>query len=101
MHTLHVITKVPVAREAITGDATLTAFIGTEEGFVAMAMHSVGLTLVTEETGSGGEMEILTGKYLATVWLQMRVHEFASTETMVSDVTGLGWMYRRHTRSCT
>jgi len=44
--TLHMVSEIPVAWETISGHASFTAFIGTEEGFVAMSMHSVGLTLM-------------------------------------------------------
>jgi hypothetical protein len=40
------VSEIPVAWETISGHTSLTAFIGTKEGFVAMSMHSVGLTLM-------------------------------------------------------
>jgi hypothetical protein len=46
------ISEIPVAWEAISGHTSLTAFISTEEGFVSMPMHGVGLTLVTKKLGS-------------------------------------------------
>ena len=79
-----------MAWEPISGYATFATFIGTEEGLVAMAMHSVGLTLVPEETGSGREMEVLAGEDLAAVRLQVGIHEFASKGKVVSGAKGLG-----------
>lgn len=49
-----------------------------------MAMETVSLTLMTEETRSGGELEILASDDLALIWLQMGIHEFAGTRYVVS-----------------
>jgi hypothetical protein len=84
-----VVTKIPVAGKAIAQDTSLTTIIGAEEGLVAVSMHGVGLTLMSEETGRGREVEILTGNDLATVWLEMRVHEFTGTGDVVSMETGV------------
>jgi hypothetical protein len=84
-----VVTKIPVAGKAISKDTSLTAIIGAEEGLVAVSMHGVGLALMSEETGRGREMEVLTGKDLAAVWLEMRVHEFTGTHDVVSMETGV------------
>jgi hypothetical protein len=48
VHTLHVVTKIPVAGKAISEDASFTTIIGTEEGLVAVSMHGVGFTLMSE-----------------------------------------------------
>jgi hypothetical protein len=69
VHPLHVVPEIPMAWEAISGDTALTAFIGTKVGFVAVSMHSVGFTLMTEKAGRGRETGVLTSNNLALVWL--------------------------------
>lgn len=98
---LHVVTKIPVAWEAISGNSSLAAIIGAKEGLVAVAMETVGLTLMAEKTRSGGELEILAGGDLALVWLQVRIHEFTGAGYVVSlaKEEEEGWKCR--TRSCT
>jgi hypothetical protein len=77
VHTLHVVTKVPVAWEAITSDAALTTLIGAKEGLITMSMHSVGFTLMSQKAGRGWELKFFAGGYLTFVWLEVGVHEFA------------------------
>ena len=84
MHALHVVSQVPMAWEAISGNAAVAAFICTEVGFVAVAVHSVGFTLMTEEAGRGREPGVLTCYNLAPVGLQMGVDKFASRDEVVS-----------------
>lgn len=76
---LHVVTEVPLARESIAGHGTLTTIIDAKERLLAMAVETVGLTLMTKEAGSGGKSSTLTGLSLAAVGLQVRVNEFAGT----------------------
>ena len=46
VHTFHVVTEIPVAWEAISGNTTVASFVCAEEGFFTMSMHGVGLTLM-------------------------------------------------------
>ena len=77
VHSLHVVPEIPMAWKAIAGNGAFTSFICAEVGLVAMSMHGVGFTLMTEEAGRGRETGVLTSMDLAPVWLQMGVHEFA------------------------
>jgi hypothetical protein len=79
MNTFHVITQVPLARESISRNGTLTALINTKERLVAMTVESVGLTFMAEEASSRREAGALARLSLAAVGLQVRVHEFASS----------------------
>jgi len=80
VHTPHVITEVPVAGKSIPGGAALAALICTEVRFVAMSVHSMCFTLMTEEAGSGRETGVLACNHLATVWFEMGVHKFTGSE---------------------
>lgn len=71
-----------MAWEAISNNAAITAFIRTLVWFVAMAVHSVGFALMTEEAGRGRETRVFTSNNLAPVRPQMRIDEFAGTETI-------------------
>ena len=73
-----------MAWEAISGGTALTAFISTKIGFVAVSMHSVGFTLMTEKACRGRETGVLTSNNLAPVWLQMGVDKFADRDDVVS-----------------
>jgi hypothetical protein len=44
---------------------------------LSIKMHSMSLTLVTEETSIGGEFELPTFSVFALVGLQMRIQVFA------------------------
>jgi len=90
-----------MAWEAISGYTALTCFIGTKVGFVAVSMHSVGFTLMTEEAGRGRETGVLTSNNLALVWLQMGVDKFAGKNDVVSTGEGIMGNGNDHTRSCT
>jgi hypothetical protein len=85
MNALHVVTKVPVAWEAISWSSALATLISAEERLVTMSMHSVGFTLMTKKAGSRREMKILAGSYLTPVWLQMRIHKFAGGISVVGE----------------
>lgn len=71
------VTEVPLARESISGDGTLTAIVDAKERLLAMAVETVGLTLMAEEAGSGGKSSTFAGLSLAAIRLQVRVNEFA------------------------
>jgi hypothetical protein len=82
------IPEIPVAWEAISGKSSLTAFIGTEEWFVAVSMHSMSFALMAEKGSRGRKAEFLAGVNLTFVWLQVGIHEFASTHRVVSIKSG-------------
>ena len=47
MRTLHVVTEIPVAWEAISGNTTVTSFVCAEEGLFTVSMHGVSFTLMS------------------------------------------------------
>jgi hypothetical protein len=55
VNTLHVVAQVPLARESVSVNGTLTTLINTKERLVTMAVESVSLTLVAEQASSGRE----------------------------------------------
>lgn len=79
VNSLHVVPKVPLARETAAHDRSLTALVHAEERLVAMTMQTVGLALVAKEASSGGEPGALTSLGLASVGLQVRVNKLAVT----------------------
>ena len=56
----------------------LAPFICAEERLVAVAVHGVGLTLMTKQTRRGGESGVLAGLNLAPVRLEVGIHKFAA-----------------------
>jgi hypothetical protein len=78
MDTLHVITEVPVSGEAITSDSTFTTIRSAKKRFLPVSVHGMGLTFMAKETGSRREACVLTGMDLATIWLEVRIDEFAT-----------------------
>jgi hypothetical protein len=78
MDTLHVITEVPVPGKAITWDSALTALKSAKKRFLSVSVHGMGLTFMSKETGSRRKTCALTGIGLATVWLEVRIDEFAA-----------------------
>lgn len=72
------VSEIPLPWKSASGDGALAAFIGAEEGLVAVTMHGVGLTLMAEKTSCGGKPGVLTRLNLASIWLEMGVHKFAA-----------------------
>jgi hypothetical protein len=72
-----VVAQVPLARESVARNSTLTALVNTKERLVAVAMESVGLALMAEEASSRRKAGALARLGLAAVGLQVRVNEFA------------------------
>jgi len=102
VNSLHMIPEIPVAWEAISRNSSLTTFIGAEERFVAVSMHSMSFALMAEQASRGRKAEFLAGVDLTFVWLQVRIHEFASTHQVVSvGSRGKQKKGEEHTRSCT
>ena len=77
VHPAHVIPEVPLAGEAVTWLGALASLISAQVGLLAMAVHGVGLTLMTKKAGSRREAGILAPLNLAAVGLQVRVDELA------------------------
>jgi hypothetical protein len=64
------IPEIPVAWEAISGHTSLTSFISTEEWFIAMPMHSGGLTFMTKKASGRGRLKFFTSWDLTLIWLK-------------------------------
>lgn len=84
VNSLHMIPEIPVAWKAISRNSSLTTFIGAEEWFVAVSMHSVSFAFMAEKASRGRKAEFLAGVDLTFVWLQVGIHEFASTHLVIS-----------------
>jgi hypothetical protein len=78
MKALHVITEIPVPWKAITWDSAFTALKSAKKRLLPVSVHSVGLTFMSKETGSRRKTCALTGIDLATVWLEVKIDEFAA-----------------------
>ena len=74
---LHVVLEVPLSRESISRQAALATVILAKERLLAVAMESVGLTLMSKKAGSGRETSSLASVGLASIWLEVRVDKFA------------------------
>jgi len=79
-----VVSEIPVAWKAISGDSSLTSVIGAEEGLVAVSMHGMSFALMAEQASGGRETKLLAGIDLAFVWLQVGVHKFTEAHEVVS-----------------
>lgn len=84
VNTAHVVAQVPVAREPISWKSAVATLIAAQVGLVSMSMHGVGLTLMSKKAGGGREPGVLARINLATVWLQVRVHELAVFASHIS-----------------
>jgi hypothetical protein len=78
MDTLYVIREVPVPGKAITRDSSFTALKSAKKGLLSVPMHSMGLTFMSKERGFRRETCVLTSMDLATIWLKVRIDEFAA-----------------------
>lgn len=78
MNTFQVILEVPLSREAVPGDAALASCVCAQKGLVAMSMHSMRFTLVSQETSGGRKPSAFARGHSASIRLQMRVHKFAT-----------------------
>ena len=75
----HMVPEVPLPGKSISWVGPFTSLISAKIRLISVAVHSVGLTLVSEQAGGGREAGILTRVGLATVRLQVRVHKFAGS----------------------
>lgn len=73
----HMVLQVPLARESISGNGTVTSVICAKVRLVAVTMHRMGFPLMSEEASSRRESSILAGLNLASVRFQVRVNKFA------------------------
>jgi hypothetical protein len=74
----HVVPKVPLAGESVSGLGALASLIGAQVWLLTVAVHGMGLTLVTEQASSRREAGILAALDLAAVGLQVRVNKLAA-----------------------
>jgi hypothetical protein len=95
MYPLHVVLEVPSSWKAITNDGTIAVSVGTEVRLVAVPVHSMGLTLVAEQAGSGREGNIQAGRILAAIGLQVSVKVFTA-QSMVSAFVHSGGSWFSH-----
>jgi hypothetical protein len=72
----------------MAGDGAFTALVGAQVRLLSMAVHGMGLTLMTEEAGGRRKPGILAALNLAAVRLEVGVHEFAA---MGSVTEARGW----------
>lgn len=78
MDSLHVIKQVVPPGKAIARDATLTSWVVAQVRPVTVSVHSMSLSFMTQETGSGRELLLGACVDLAPEGLQMGVDEFAA-----------------------
>ena len=101
----HVVPEVPLPGESTSRSGALASLVGAEEGLVAVAVHGVGLALMAEEARGGGKPGVLAGVDLASVGLQVGIHEFAAAPCVVVSWRTMGsvWYSRAQilTHSCT
>lgn len=73
VNTLHVVEEVVATGEAVSRNGTLAVLEVAEVRTGSMSVHAVSLALVTQQAGSGGELDANTGLLVAAEWLQVRV----------------------------
>jgi len=78
----HVVPEVPLPGESTSRGGALAPFVGAEEGFITVAVHGVGLTLMAEKACRGGKPGVLAGVDLAAVGLQVRIDKFAARRVL-------------------
>ena len=105
MHTLHVVTKIPLPGESIGG---LGPFAGRElakKRVVSMVVHAVSFALVSKEAGVRGEAELLAVLLdlgiPACVRPEMGVQIFTVGALWLAEVPGSGISEWQPTRKCT
>jgi hypothetical protein len=76
VHSFDVVVEVPSTWKSIPD--TAVAVLGRANvGLVAVAVHTVSLSLMTQKTGSGRKLLIAAGSNLASIWPQVGVDMFA------------------------
>lgn len=76
MDASHVVMQIPAPWKAF--DGSIASGIMATMGIPAVEMHSMSLSLMTEETGIGRKFELSTVRMLALVGLQVRIQIFAA-----------------------
>jgi len=76
---LHVVAKVPFAREAVSWFGSLTGWEPAKVRVFSMSVQSMGFTFMTEQTGIRREHFLLAFWFwhLTSIWPQMGVQIFA------------------------
>lgn len=74
----HVVVEIPPPGEAVAGNGPLAGDEEAEVGILAVAVHPVGFSLVAEEAGIGGEVDVDALGDFAVVGLEMGVEIFTA-----------------------
>lgn len=92
VYSLHVVKQVVPPREAVARESTLAASVEAEVRSVTVTVHTMGLSLVTEQAGGGREFLFGASLLSAAEWLEMRINELAVralwSETQLHNVEG-------------
>ena len=84
VHPPHMISKVPLTWETVPWLGTVTAVIRAEVRLFSMAVHGMGLALMTQQTGSRRESRVLAPFVLASIGLKVGINKFAAVGLRVS-----------------
>lgn len=90
---VHVVMQIPLAGESISRLGPITTSICARVGLGTVTMHAVGLPFMTEQASGRGEFQFPANIQLASVWLQVGVHEFTGHQGLVLYIARLT---RRH-----
>ena len=85
MHSLHVVTEIPLTRKTVALKRALTTLICAQERLCAMTMKAMCFSLVSQTACCGRELGSLTRLYLAAVWFEVRIDKF-TVLTLVAPV---------------
>lgn len=77
VHAPHVVPQVPLPGKAMARDGALAALVGAQIRLLAMSVHGVGLTLMSEKAGGRRKAGVLAALNLAAVRLEVGIHELA------------------------
>lgn len=78
MDAVHMVMEVPLAGEAIARLGSVTTGVSTWIRLSTVTMHTMRLPLVSKQARSRRKLQVFAAPHLATVWLQVRVHKFAT-----------------------
>lgn len=85
---VHVVMQVPFAGESISRLGPIATSICARVGLGTMAVHAVGLPLMTEQASGRREFQFPANIQLASVWLQVGVHKFTAHQGLVLYIAG-------------
>ena len=77
MDPAHVIVKVVAAGKAVARLGTFAVCVEAKIWLGSVTVHAMSLTLVSQKTGSGGKLDLVTSRVLAAERLQVRINVFA------------------------